>query len=64
LPRDLNIEVGDTVTVPDIYHDVFGVVTTVVAVPAQAFSTILFKTPVNLNELRWVVVDHTGVDTF
>lgn len=59
IPRDVVIQVGDLVTIPSIYPSPFGVVSTVVAVPARAFATVLFNSPVNIHELKWVTVEHT-----
>ncbi|MDB5259579.1 MAG: Rod shape-determining protein MreC [Candidatus Taylorbacteria bacterium] len=64
LPRDAMIQVGDPVTMPSVYSSVFGTVSTVIAVPARAFATILFNSPVNANELRWVIIQHSGIETF
>ena len=57
LPRDIKVSQGDFVTIPSLNAKPFGVVTSVLADPAQTFQTILFAPPVNLFELRWVLVD-------
>lgn len=58
LPRDSGVAVGDVVQIPSITTVTFATVTAIVAEPARAFSTVLFSSPVNINQLRWVVVEH------
>lgn len=62
VPRDVELAVGDPVTVPSIYPSVFGSVSTIIAVPARAFATVLFNSPINIHELRWVLVEHPLVE--
>jgi rod shape-determining protein MreC len=64
LPRDADVKVGDPVSIPSVYSNTFGTITTVIAVPSRAFSTVLFNSPVNVNQLRWVPVDHPAVENF
>ncbi len=56
VPRELKIGEGDVVTIPALYAGVFGVIEHVEADPARAFATIYFKSPVNLQTLRYVTV--------
>ena len=56
LPKDVKIKEGDNVIVPDFSPSIFGVVKNVSIDPARAFATILFSQPVNIYELKWVVV--------
>lgn len=58
LARDSGVAVGDSVTIPNINPSIFGLVTSVIAEPARAFSTILFTSPVNMAELNWVTAVH------
>jgi len=54
LPRDIAVSEGDLIIAPSIDSLTLGVVGVVNANPADAFQEIMFKTPVNIQELRWV----------
>ena len=56
LPRGVEIEEGNEVVLPNISPKVFGVVGKITGSDADPFQTILFKNPVNLQELNWVEV--------
>jgi rod shape-determining protein MreC len=56
LPRGVEIKKGDIVTIPDINTKLFAVVEEVEADPSDPFITILFKNPVNMNDIKWVQV--------
>ncbi|MCH8050303.1 rod shape-determining protein MreC [Patescibacteria group bacterium] len=56
LPRGVDIEVGDNISLADIGVNIFGQVENIIATPAGQFQTILFKNPVNMAELRFVRV--------
>lgn len=55
-PRDTEIVEGDLVTVPSMKNELFGLVRAVVADPTQPFKKVFFAIPVNLYEMRWVLV--------
>jgi len=57
LPRSVNISEGDIVGVPSLKSNLFGIVDATVADPSQPFQTILFSAPINIYELRWVLVE-------
>lgn len=57
LPRDTKIAVGDTVVAPTLTHSFVGTVEAVASDPSEPFSKMLFRQPVNIYELRWVLVD-------
>ena len=57
LPRNIIVSVGDQVVVPSISTTPFGIVTSVTNDPTQAFETIMFAPPINLYQMRWVLVD-------
>lgn len=59
LPREVGINEGEIVTVPNISSSVFGVVQKVIVDPARYLSTILFSQPVNLYEQKWLLVEKT-----
>lgn len=56
LPRGVDISPGDVVSFPSISKEVAGVVEKIKVRPADAYQTILFKSPVNLFMLRFVEV--------
>ena len=60
LSRDMKVVEGDIVTSPSLNDKSFGVVTGVLSDPAQPFETVLFAPPVNVYQLRWVLVDVKG----
>jgi len=60
LPRAVMVSQGDAVVESSLNDKAFGVVTAVLTDPAQPFETILFAPPVNIYELRWVLVDVRG----
>ena len=56
LPRGVDIKEGDVISFPSISTEVLGVVEKIQVTPADSFQTILFKNPVNMHELRFVLV--------
>jgi rod shape-determining protein MreC len=56
LPRGSEVEKGDIVTIPNIDIQLFAVVEEIEANPSDPFVTILFKNPVNMNDVKWVQV--------
>ena len=62
LPRDIDVKEGDFVLSPSISAKPFGFVSSVETDPAQPFETVLFASPVNIYELRWVLVDTTTMN--
>lgn len=56
--RDVKVQEGDYVSDPFLNDRVFGIVTSVLSDPADPFSTVLFAPPVNLYQLRWVLVQN------
>jgi len=57
LPRSVSIARGDTVSIPSLKSNLYGVVNAIIADPSQPFQTILFSAPVNIYQLRWVLVE-------
>ena len=57
LPRGLEVKEGDAAVVPSITTSVFGFVQKIELNPTDSFQNIFFKSPVNLSELRWVLVE-------
>jgi cell shape-determining protein MreC len=56
VPRNLGIEEGDLVSLPAINPLFVGRVNGLVSDPADPFTTVLFSAPVNIYELRFVIV--------
>ena len=52
----MDIEVGDNVSIANIGTNTFGIVEEIIVTPADQFQTILFKNPVNMNELGFVLI--------
>jgi len=57
ISRDAHVSEGDIVNSPGLNDAPFGIVTAVLSDPAQPFQTVLFAPPVNVYQLRWVLVD-------
>jgi hypothetical protein len=56
----VKVSEGDMVMSPTLNDKAFGVVTGVLSDPTQPFETVLFAPPVNVYQLRWVLVDVKG----
>lgn len=56
IPREIDIKEGDSVVIPSISTNIFGVVEKIEFKESSAFQNILFKTPTNVSELKWVEV--------
>lgn len=56
LPRGTEVEKGDIITMPGIDTKLFAIVEDIKADPSDPFITILFKNPVNLNDIKWVQI--------
>jgi cell shape-determining protein MreC len=56
VPQASKINQGDTVSDSSISDAPFGIVTAVLANPADPFETVLFAQSVNIYQLRWVLV--------
>jgi cell shape-determining protein MreC len=57
VPQATAIAQGDIVSDASIDDGAFGTVTSVIDNPADPFETVLFAPPVNIYELRWVLID-------
>lgn len=56
LPKEINVTVGDLVRLPGLNPKFFGVVLDVEQTVTSTFQSILFRMPVNINNLRWVEI--------
>jgi len=59
LPRDIGVNKGDIVTIPDMSANVFAIIEEIENNPTDPFVKILFKNPVNMNEIKWVWIVKT-----
>lgn len=57
LPKGAEVSEGDEAVVPGISTTVFGFAHKIETDPADSFQKIIFKIPLNLNELKWVEVE-------
>ncbi len=60
--REVKVIEGDFVTNPSLNDRPFGIVNSVLNEPAEPFQTVLFASPVNLYQLRWVLVEKARRD--
>lgn len=58
MPRDSKISKGDFVTVASISDRPFGIVSEIISDQANPFKTVIFAPPVNLYQLRWVLIEN------
>lgn len=56
IPREVGIEPNFIISVPSIENYILGSVSEVKSEPADALKRILFKIPVNFQQLRWVEI--------
>ncbi|HJN62619.1 MAG TPA: rod shape-determining protein MreC [Candidatus Paceibacterota bacterium] len=54
LPRGVDAEVGDEIISPDLAVKLLGIVEHIESKPQNSFQKILFKSPVNINQIKWV----------
>jgi cell shape-determining protein MreC len=60
LPQAAQVSEGDVVTDPSLDDRAFGIVASVSSDPADPFETALFAPPVDIYQLRWVLIDVKG----
>jgi len=56
VPREVDVKEGDSIIMPSISPNVFGVISKIEYQSADAFQKVLFNSPVNVSELKWVYV--------
>lgn len=57
LPRGTKIIEGDSVVIPSLTSAFVGRVGAIVSDPSEPFLKVLFRQPLNIYELKWVIVD-------
>ena len=61
VPRDVPLAVDDPVQLPSFETNIIGSIVSIEATPEDAFKTVYIQSPINMYELRFVVVDTTTV---
>ncbi|MFH0755395.1 MAG: rod shape-determining protein MreC [bacterium] len=56
VPREIEIKEGDSIIMPSVSTNIFGMVEKIEFKESDSFQKILFKNPVNIAELKWVEV--------
>jgi hypothetical protein len=56
LPNELSIEPGTFVVLPNLNNQILAIVVDTISDARDPISTIVLKSPVNVQELRWVQV--------
>ncbi len=56
VPKESGIKEGDTIIIPSISPNIFGVVEKVNFKETDSLERVLFKNPINISELKWVLV--------
>jgi len=56
VPRDASVHQGDLITLPGARLQILGIVEDKTIDPARAFQTILFRTPFNMSEIKWLEI--------
>ena len=55
-PREIDVKEGDSIVIPSISTNIFGIVEKIEFKESNSFQNILFKNPINIAELKWVEV--------
>lgn len=56
IPREIDVKEADSIVIPSISANIFGIVEKVDFKETDSFQTVLFKNPTNISELKWVEV--------
>lgn len=56
LPKEIEIKEGDIITVSSIVANIFGVVEKIEEKTTDSFKTVLFRSPINIQEIRFVEI--------
>jgi len=55
-PRETDVKEGDSIIIPSVSTNVFGIVEKIEFKESDSFQNVLFKNPINIAELKWVEV--------
>ena len=56
MPKGVVVEIDDVIVLPSINHRLLGLISKIEISPNDPFQTILFSLPINLNNLRFVMI--------
>ncbi len=56
VPKEIGIKEGDSIVIPSISSNIFGIVEKVESKSTDSFQSVLFKSPVNIQELSFVEI--------
>ena len=56
VPKEIGVKVGDSIVMPGIFANIFGIVEKVESKETDSFQTVLFKSPINIQELKFVEI--------
>ena len=56
IPKEIGVKVGDNVVIPSMNTNIFGIVEKVESKDTDSFQTVLFKSPINIQELKYVEI--------
>ncbi len=62
LPRDAKVVKGDAVSIPSLTDSFVGIVEENISDPSDPFATFLFRQPLNIYELKWVLVEKSNAE--
>jgi rod shape-determining protein MreC len=60
IPREIDVKEGDSIIIPSISPNIFGIIEKIEFKESDSFQSVLFKNPTNIAELRWVEVLSQG----
>ncbi|MGB8815797.1 MAG: rod shape-determining protein MreC [Minisyncoccia bacterium] len=56
VPKEIGVEVGDSIVIPSINVNIFGIVEKIESKNTDSFEVVLFKSPINIQELKFVEI--------
>jgi rod shape-determining protein MreC len=56
MPREIDVKEGDSIIIPSISTNIFGIVEKIEFKETDSFQNVLFKNPTNISELKWIQV--------
>ena len=59
IPRDIKVKKGDDVTVKSLSNSFIGKIEDIISPPSYPFATVLFRQPINIYEMTWVLINTT-----
>ena len=56
VPKETGINEGDSIIIPSISTNIFGIVEKIEVKESDSLENVLFKSPVNIDEIKWVEI--------